>query len=97
MCTTRFLYYFSVYVNLFKELFLYVACRCISEKRVQRYRLFRYPPNISRIIFQKCLIIDLYQVDKTDSSHYVTAYATQEHNRAKASRNRKSIMATRSR
>ena len=54
MCTTRFLYYFSVYVNLFKELFLYVACRCISEKRVQRYGLFQYPPNIFGIIFQKC-------------------------------------------
>ena len=53
MCTTRFLYYFSVYVNLFKELFLF-ANRCISEKRVQRYRLFQYPPNISAIIFQKC-------------------------------------------
>ena len=54
MCTTRFLYYFSVYVNLFKELLFSVANRRISGKRVQRYRVFQYPPNISTIIIQKC-------------------------------------------
>ena len=61
MCTARFLYYFSVYVNLFKELFSLSACRCISEKRVQWYREFQYPPNLSRIIFQKLSIIDMNQ------------------------------------
>ena len=61
---TCFLYYFSVYVNLFKELFSFVANRCISEKRVQRYRLFQYPPNISAIIFQKRWIFDVDQVKR---------------------------------
>ena len=61
---TCFLYYFSVYVNLFKELFSFVANRCISEKRVQRYRLFQYPPNISAIIFQKRWIFDIDQAGK---------------------------------
>ncbi len=64
MCTARFLYYFSVYVNLFKELFSFVAIRRISEKRVQRYRLFRYPPNISRIIFHFSAIVDLGQGER---------------------------------
>ena len=61
---TCFLYYFSVYVNLFKELFSFVANRCISEKRVQRYRLFQYPPNISAIIFQKRWIFDVDQAER---------------------------------
>jgi hypothetical protein len=61
---TCFLYYFSVYVNLFKELFSFVANRCISEKRVQRYRFFQYPPNISEIIFQKRWIFDAYQAER---------------------------------
>ena len=61
---TCFLYYFSVYVNLFKELFSFVANRCISEKRVQRYRLFQCPPNISAIIFQKRWIFDIDQAGK---------------------------------
>ena len=65
---TRFLYYYSVYVNLFKELFLYVACRCISEKRVQRYRLFQYPPNIFGIIFQKCFKIDVCQAERANAA-----------------------------
>ena len=61
---TCFLYYFSVYVNLFKELFSFVANRCISEKRVQRYRLFQYSPNISAIIFQKRWIFDVDQAER---------------------------------
>ena len=51
MCTTRFLYYFSVYVNLLKELLSFVANRRISGKRVQRYKLFQYLPNISPTFF----------------------------------------------
>ena len=51
MCTTRFLYYFSVYVNLLKELLSFVANRRISGKRVQRYRLLQYLPNISPTFF----------------------------------------------
>ena len=53
----RFLYYFSVYVNLFKELFLLlllptcqVAC---FVKRVQRYREFPFQPNVLKIIFSR--------------------------------------------
>ena len=38
--------------SLQRTLFLF-ANRCISEKRVQRYRLLRYPPNVLAIIFQK--------------------------------------------
>ncbi len=75
---TCFLYYFSVYVNLFKELFSFVANRCISEKRVQRYRLFQYPPNISEIIFQKRWIFDVDQAKKGARSRNAAAYTTQE-------------------
>ncbi len=78
MCTARFLYYFSVYVNLFKELFQF-ANRCISEKRVQRYRLFRYPPNISRIIFEKCWIIDLYQAKHRDYDEMAMRFNCNRH------------------
>ena len=54
---------FSVYVSLSKNSFL-CACRCISEKRVQRYGLFRYPPNISAEKFKISLIIDIYQAER---------------------------------
>ena len=54
---------FSVYVSLSKNSFL-CACRCISEKRVQRYGLFQYPPNISAEKFKNCLIIDLNQAER---------------------------------
>ena len=37
------------------------ACRRISEKRVQRYRLSGYPPNVFRIIFENRSIIDVNQ------------------------------------
>jgi len=57
MCTTRFLYYFSVYVNLLKELLSFVANRRISGKRVQRYRLFQYLPNISPTFFLFFLLL----------------------------------------
>ena len=46
--------------SLQRTLFLF-ANRCISEKRVQRYRLLRYPPNVLAIIFQKWWIIDANQ------------------------------------
>ena len=53
----RFLYYFSVYVNLFKELFLLllsVTCQvaCFA-KRVQRYRENPFLPNVLKIIFSR--------------------------------------------
>ena len=54
---------FSVYVSLSKNSFL-CACRCISEKRVQRYGLFQYPPNISAEKFKILRIIDLYQAER---------------------------------
>ena len=39
----------SVYVKSFKELFLYCLEEClISQKRVQKYKQFLNPPNISK-------------------------------------------------
>ena len=53
----RFLYYSLSYVNLFKDrlsLSLSLSRRMLcSEKRVQRYGVFSYPPNVSKEKFAK--------------------------------------------
>ena len=53
----RFLYYSLSYVNLFKDrlsLSLSLSRRVLcSEKRVQRYGVFQYPPNVSKEKFAK--------------------------------------------
>ena len=53
----RFLYYSLSYVNLFKDrlsLSLSLSRRVLcSEKRVQRYGVFSYPPNVSKEKFAK--------------------------------------------
>ena len=53
----RFLYYSLSYVNLFKDrlsLSLSLSRRMLcSEKRVQRYGVFQYPPNVSKEKFAK--------------------------------------------
>ncbi|HCD66035.1 MAG TPA: hypothetical protein DEQ66_07300, partial [Prevotella sp.] len=49
----RFLYYLSVYLKSFKELFSFVAWeKCISQKRVQKYKLFSKHARVSTKKFE---------------------------------------------
>ena len=60
------MYYLSVYVKSFKELFLYCfESYLISQKRVQKYKLFSKPPNISRKKLCFYLIFNSYKQLKT--------------------------------
>ena len=55
-CRNRFLYYSLLYVifskNSFSLLSVLGVCRS-SEKRVQRYSFYQYPPNFSRVFLKK--------------------------------------------
>ena len=55
-CRNRFLYYSLLYVifskNSFSLLSVFGVCRS-SEKRVQRYSFYQYPPNFSKIFLKK--------------------------------------------
>jgi len=47
------LYYLSVYVKSFKELFSLIAQeKCISQKRVQKYKLFSKHARVSTKKFE---------------------------------------------
>ena len=86
--STRFLYYFSVYVNLFKELFLFAYKNVRSRKRMQRYNYFpQYQiffrkrfKNLKgfRVSLQKRGITHSFQPNKAPYTYLRIFYITKE-------------------
>ena len=75
-CRNRFLYYSLLYVifskNSFSLLSVFGVCRS-SEKRVQRYSFYQYPPNFSRVFFEENTQVFVL-FDKKRGGHLIKYY-----------------------